>query len=239
MRGSSSNPGGCQWPRPPSRAAIPVDQQSHGVRLVGGIGDARFQVAGKARAASCRPGLRDRTAPTGSGPVRRPLPGENRNGRRGRRLVRERLGLAGVCGARAARRPWDRPEQKTSRSRAPRARRAAGPPLRHGRDRARATDPLRPAGATAGGRRRPALRRGPRPATRTTDRRRHLFRSRFLVTGAGRVPSPSGRSSYSPAQDRNRWHRATLPGCSLVLAAGGRGFLARLPGPAGCRSRRR
>jgi len=32
MRGSSSNPGGCQWPRPPGRAEIPVDRESHGIR---------------------------------------------------------------------------------------------------------------------------------------------------------------------------------------------------------------
>jgi hypothetical protein len=54
MRGSSSNLGDCQWPRPPSRAEIPVDRESHGIRLVEGIGCARFQVAGKARAASCQ-----------------------------------------------------------------------------------------------------------------------------------------------------------------------------------------
>src|SRR6185312_9131213 len=70
MRGSSSNPGGCQWPRPPGRAEIPVDRESHGIRPVEGIGCARFQAAGKARAACCRLDRRDRTALTGPKPVR-------------------------------------------------------------------------------------------------------------------------------------------------------------------------
>jgi len=47
MRGSSSYLGDCRWPKPPSRAEIPVDRESQGIRPVEGIGCARFQVAGK------------------------------------------------------------------------------------------------------------------------------------------------------------------------------------------------
>jgi hypothetical protein len=161
MRGSSSNPGDCQWPRPPGRAEIPVDRESHGIRLVEGIGCARFQVAGKSPggflpagpARRDRPdGLRTRRAPAARRkPERTARPG----GWRGKRP-----GLARVCGSPAARRPRYRPGQKTAGAGRPghaeqQGRRCctAGTGPRH--------DPLRPACATAGGRRRPAVRRGP------------------------------------------------------------------------------
>jgi hypothetical protein len=126
MRGSSSSPAAAGGPRPPSRAEIPVDCESHAIRFVEGVGCARFQVAGKARAASCRLGRRDRTALADSGPVRRPLPGENREGRRGRRLARETAGLSagvragGGASAVVSARTEDQPEPGT------RVRRAAG-----------------------------------------------------------------------------------------------------------------
>jgi hypothetical protein len=158
-------PGRLPVARPPSRTEIPVDQQSHGTRLVEGICCARFQVAGTSSGGLLPAGRRDRTARTGFGPVRCPLPEKiGRDGAAGG-WRGKRPGLARVCGSKAARRPWYRPEPKTSRSRAPGARRAAG-----GRDRA--------APRTRSG------RRGPPPAARTTDCRHHLSRSCLLVTGA-------------------------------------------------------
>jgi hypothetical protein len=158
----------------------PGYRESHGIRPVEGIGCARFRVAGKGRAACCRLGRRDRIALTGSGPVRRPLPGENRNRRRGRRLARETAGLSAVVRvAGGAPAPWYRPEQKTA---------GAG----------------HPGHAEQQGRRRPAVLRGPgRPPAPLT-----AAATFPVLVSRSRAPDGSGARQggpvISPARDGNR-----------------------------------
>src|SRR6185437_8818450 len=61
VRGSSSDLGDCRWPGPPSRAEIPVDRESHGIRPVEGIGVPGFRSAGKlGRLVAGWPARRDR-----------------------------------------------------------------------------------------------------------------------------------------------------------------------------------
>jgi hypothetical protein len=186
MRGSSSYLGDCQWTRQPSRAEIPVDRESHGIRPVEGIGCARFQVAGKVRAASCQ--LAGATgppqwAPDTSGAHCRE---EKREGRYGRRLARVSRracgGCAGCCG-RPAVVPARREDQLKPGAWRMQGSRAAASATWPGPG--RATDPLPRACTTAGGRQRPAARREPSPATPTTDCRHHPSRFfGFPVMGA-------------------------------------------------------